>query len=178
MGAGSAFANDLPAAFGAGDLQLTLAGGDAADGLAALADEIFMFLILAALPGDGDAVFDRGPPGQEFRVLRPALGQVPGEGAEQDQDCQDERHRFQRHPNGKIPAKQGLDQPRQQIGDQQRRIQLVGAVAAIHEPGNGSGDPIKEIPHGEAASVSIIFILSIEAKCEQVKNEADLFPCR
>lgn len=135
-----------------------------------------MFLILTALPGNGDAVFDRGPPGQEFRIFRPALGQVPGKRPKQDQDRQSQGHPLQDHPDRVISSQQDLDQPHQQIGGQKRRVQLIRAVAAIHESGNSAGDPVKKVPHGVAASVSVPFSPSIEVKYEQVKTETHLFP--
>lgn len=137
-----------------------------------------MFLILAALPCDGDAVFDRVPEVQEFRVFRPALGQVPGKRPKQDQDRQSQGRPFQDHPDRVVSSQQDLDQPYQQIGGQKRRVQLICAVAAIHESGDSAGDPVKKVPHGEAASVSILFSPSIEVKYEQVKTGARLFPWR
>ena len=156
---GSALPDDLPPALGAGDLHLALARGDAADGLAALADEIFVLLVLTALPGGGEAVLDGLPPVQEFGVLRPPLGQVPGEGPEQHQERQRQGYCLQDQPRRLVPAQQDLDQPDQEVRRQQGGVQLVRAVAAVHEPGDGPGDPIKEIPHEDEASVSALFLL-------------------
>ena len=135
---------DLGAALGAGDDDLALAHGDAADGAAALAVEVLVVLVGVALLGTAGLALYLPPPGGELPVLLLALGKVPGEHPE---------HQVQPAQGGG-PGEDGTcrafpDEDGQDVDDQQHPeehlVQLVQAVAAVHEADEGIPYFVKKV---------------------------------
>src|SRR5699024_7893324 len=152
----SALDDELVAALGTGDLDLALPRRHPADGLAVLAGEIAVLLVRPAGLGPGGPALQGQPPAQKPLVLRPALAQVPGEGPPQDQNRQN-RHQQALEGVEESNVRQGDDdaphQPQDQVEHQQGDVQLVGAVSAVHEPGQGVLYPVEKVAHGERTSL-------------------------
>ena len=118
----------LGVADGTRDLNLSLSPGHA--------QFIFAFgaMIIAVIPivelggPAAEKALDPAPGGKKFLILRPALRRVAGKHAEKDQDEQNPGE------NGKQQKpRKGSQGPEDEILDQKKPVELIGAVAAVHE---------------------------------------------
>ena len=173
----SALSADLAAAFGTGNDDLSLACRHTAYGSASGAGEVLVLLVHPLLPAAAELPLDRPPDLlQKSGVLRPALFQIPGKDPKQrpqHQHCGDkaddagqERDLFRQHPYD-------IQQDRAPDGTQ---TQLIGAVAAIHEPAQSVAQTLKETHNSASISlrVSTQHVILAE-KSEKVKRMAGKF---
>lgn len=76
---------------------------------------------------------------QEGIVLCPAATVIAAHDAEDHRRGQQQRDPTQ-HSGGNLVAHKGLRQPKQKENHQQKEIQLIGAIAAVHQPLNKIAD--------------------------------------
>ena len=162
---------DLRPALGTGDDDLPLAHRHPADGPAVLAGEVPVVLVGPAGGGVLPPALEPPDKVHPFLVLRPALVEIPGEHPEQDIEYQSrEKHRENVGDEAvsQRRADHHLRQPQHQIRPKQRPVQLVHAVAAVHEPDHPVPHPLKnahtpKAPFAACASCCILLaILGID----------------
>ena len=147
---------DLIAAFGTGDLDPALAPGDAADGLAVLADKVLVLLVLTALPDTPDPPLQAAPEGVPVVVLLLPLVDVFGEHPE-DGDAPHRQTEIVQDADPQQAGEQAADQAQPDEG----HVQMIHAVAAVHETGKTVADLAQEIhredPFNETAFTLHVF---------------------
>ena len=147
---------DLIAALGTGDLDPALAPGDTADGLAVLADKVLVLLVPAALPGAPNPPLQAAPEGVPVVVFLLPLVDVFGEHPENGDapHCQAE---IVQDADPQQAGEQAADQAQPDEGE----VQVIHAVAAVHETGETVADLAKEIhtedPFNETAFALHVF---------------------
>mgnify|MGYP000880241343 CR=1 FL=1 len=144
---------DFSTALGAGDLNLPLPSGNAADGFAVFADKILVVLVLPALFCAAERGLQAKPEGAPLAVFLLAFVDVFGKHAKNGDAP--ERH-------AEIVENADAQQAGEQAGNEthphQGQVQVIHAVAAIHEAGKAGADFLQEF-HVKRPLFSIVLIL-------------------
>lgn len=136
---------DLLPALGTGNDDASLPTGNPAYRPALGAGNVLVLPIPHPGPGQAEGIFYRPAHlAHEPRILRPALGQIPGEHPPQRPQHHGRRQGGQDQIRHLIP----LDEQTHHVDDNGRpdggQSQPISAVAAVHEPGHSVADPLEE----------------------------------